>query len=627
MNKKVTLNFTFRNYNKVKNSDVDQRLILRLLPFGKQAQTAYQIAPKKWDMKAQQVKRRYWDEHQELVKQINAYKDKFVGVYKLIETGEIHPNSVCSSILHTSLDFDNTKDVDVLAFIEDKHVMFGKSRTTVVKHLNHVKGVIKHYGIHSKKPLKKITTQMLRQESFVLETVDIIRKANLTNKTRAGYMKTLNLISKKALPKEFHDPFKPYYPKDTTSKNRKGADKENLFDGIEKIKTYRDLEAYLLWLYAYCLQGFDAADITNIDESKLLNYNGGHITHYHPFGDLIGTRVRDKENPLVKRVERKNHLGKELYLTGVRSKSAGEVDCMYNMFPILFIRDWLHYLIGITSPELVYKGKDRLRLFNITTVDKKGNKHHENYQKLKKWYDVRSKKMRIMFGASHQFSRHTYTQTGKKRFGYSEGQMKYQLNHSVKGASNTYQRGEDALEIRNFRHYQLISNFEVPQMLYQLYKRSVWLYKNGKLIWDKRIVAAPSYHDEQGEYHKSKYPSPYKTVNNEMLIGSVLVQYTYSDDWSSELQKEYDNLMLEIKLNPIRIINDDGTSRREFITAEHPKYPERLIALDKLRERAFAHFPLVINEKGGIALKPQIEKQHLQEFANISKAKEIVEKG
>ena len=50
MNKKVTLNFTFRNYNKVKNSDVDQRLILRLLPFGKQAQTSYQIAPKKWDM-------------------------------------------------------------------------------------------------------------------------------------------------------------------------------------------------------------------------------------------------------------------------------------------------------------------------------------------------------------------------------------------------------------------------------------------------------------------------------------------------------------------------------------------------------------------------------------------------
>lgn len=627
MNKKVTLNFTFRNYNKVKNSDVDQRLILRLLPFGKQAQTSYQIAPKKWDMKAQQVKRKYWDEHQELVKQINAYKDKFVGVYKLIETGEIHPNAVCASVLHTTIDFDNSKDVDALAFIEDKSVMFGKARTTVEKHLSNVRGVIKHYGIHSKKPLKKITTQMLRQESFVLDTVEILRKANITDNTRKGYMKTLNLISRKALPKEFHDPFKAYYPMDSKTKTRKGADKENLFDGIEKIKSYRDIEACLLWLYAYCLQGFDAADITNIDESKLLHFNGEHITHYHPFGDLIGTRVRDKDNPMIKRVERRNHLGKELYLTGVRSKAAGEVDCMYNMFPILLIRDWLHYLISITSPELVYKGKDRLRLFNITTIDKKGNKDHESYKKLKKWYDYRSRRMRKMFGASLQFSRHTYTQTGKRRFGYSEGQMDYQLNHSVKSTSNTYQKGEDALEIRNFRHYQLISTMEVPQMLFKLYRRSIWLYKNGQLIWDKRIKAVPSYHDENGVYHKSKYPIPYKDINNEMLIGSVLVRYTYSDDWSSELQKEYDNLMLDIKLNPIRIINDDGTSTTEFLTQEHPKYPKRLIELDKLRERAFAHFPLVISEKGGIAIKPEIEKQHLQELANISKAKEIVEKG
>ncbi len=75
-------------------------------------------------IQAQQVKRKYWDEHQELVKQINAYKDKFVGVYKLIETFTLTLFAVPFCILRLIL---TIKDVDVLAFIEDKSVMFGKA--------------------------------------------------------------------------------------------------------------------------------------------------------------------------------------------------------------------------------------------------------------------------------------------------------------------------------------------------------------------------------------------------------------------------------------------------------------------------------------------------------------------
>ena len=89
MNKKVTLFFTFRNYNKVKNSDVDHPLILKLLPHNKQTKTSYHIPPKHWDKNAQQVKRRYWDQHPELVKQVNIYKDRFVKYYPMIES--CHP--------------------------------------------------------------------------------------------------------------------------------------------------------------------------------------------------------------------------------------------------------------------------------------------------------------------------------------------------------------------------------------------------------------------------------------------------------------------------------------------------------------------------------------------------------
>ncbi len=63
MNKKVTLIFTFRDYNKVKNSDQNHYLVLKLLPHLKQTKTSYSLPPKHWDKKAQQVKRKYWDLH------------------------------------------------------------------------------------------------------------------------------------------------------------------------------------------------------------------------------------------------------------------------------------------------------------------------------------------------------------------------------------------------------------------------------------------------------------------------------------------------------------------------------------------------------------------------------------
>lgn len=85
-----------------------------------------------------------------------------------------------------------------------------------------------------------------------------------------------------------------------------------------------------------------------------------------------------------------------------------------------------------------------------------------------------------------QLSRHTYTQIGKKYFGYSEGQMDYQLNHSVKGTSNTYQKGEDTVEIRDYRHYQLINHFDINDILWYLFTSTKAKFFNGELIYYKR---------------------------------------------------------------------------------------------------------------------------------------------
>lgn len=332
---------------------------------------------------AQQVKRNYWELHPELVIQINRYKDKFVKYYKLIDTGEINPDIVCSEILHTHVDIK--KDETLINYIDNNSARFGNSSGTVKKHRNNVGGVQKAL----KKSVSKIDTlaiDMLKRDNFIMEIAEAVRKCNLMDTTRKEYFKTLDLISRKALKKKYHNPFKDggYMPNNTVAKVREGVTYDAVIDGLEGIETYKDIEAYLLWLYSFSLQGLDAVDIANIDESNIVNEYGEAlsdkaITHFHPFGDLIGSKGT-------------KHLSEKWYVRGVRAKSRGKIDGLFNMFPTLFIRDWLHYIMQITSPELVYKGNDRLRLFNTKTRNSKGNEVADSLNKISVWRDYLSRR-------------------------------------------------------------------------------------------------------------------------------------------------------------------------------------------------------------------------------------------
>ena len=606
MNKKVTLFFTFRNYNKVKDSDVYHYLILKLLPHNKQTKTSYSLPPKHWDKKAQNVKRRYWDLHPELVKQLNTYKDKFAKYYPLLESGEINPNIVCSEILHTRMDYE--KDLTLIDYIKENKTKFGTSSGTVNKHIYNVKGVER--ALNNK---TSITLNMLKNDSSVMEIVEALRKYNLKNTTRKGYMNTLDLITRKALAKEYHSPFKDggYLPKKAVSETRVGVKSQVLLDGLEKIQTYKDIEAYLLWLYSFALQGMDVVDIANIDESSLVSedgnkYNGELITHFHPFGDLIGAQGA-------------KHLSNKWYLSGARAKSSGQIDGLYNLYPTLFIRDWLHYIMQITSPNLVYKGKDRLRLFNTKTRNIKGNEIEGAVPKISVWRDYLVRRMNKLFGVGLQHSRHTYTQIGKRYFGYSEGQMDYQLNHSVKGMSNTYQKGEDAIEIRDYRHHQLINHFEINDILYFLHTSTFYKYKKANLIYYKKEKAIPSTFGK-----KSPYKRPFEPYNNDMLIGYSLLQHNHTSQWTSELQKEYDLLVMDVSNKPIKEMDERGLPKSIYLTPDHPKYPKRILELNEIRKRAFGNFPITVSEGGGIALTEKALDEALQQDKNDQKVKEII---
>ena len=598
MNKKVTLNFVYRNWEKVKNSEEPHFLILRLLPHARQVKTSYQLPPKHWDKKAQQVKRRYWDEHPNLVAQINRYKDEFVKYYKLIEDGDIHPDAVCSAILHTSIDHD--RKVPMLEVIDKNKRKFGEKTGTREKHRSHLRSVLNYLNKNTKKHYKDLYVDMLKSKEFIDDVLDALDAAPLKNNTINNYLGTLDQISRVALEPSKQNPFEEFKKKRSDSSPTYGIPSQKFFDGFANISNYKDIEAYLLWLYSFSLQGLDLVDIANIDESKIIDLDGNPIdfTHYHPFGDLIGSKG-DKV------------LTQRLYLTGIRSKSAGLIDCCFNMFPVLFIRDWLHYIMQMTNPEIVYKGTDRLRLFNVTTLDSNGKEVKGALKKIKAKTTYVVAKMNKCFGGPLRHSRHTYTQIGKKYFGYTIGQMDYQLNHKVRSTSNTYQQGEDAVTIRDYRHFQLMNYFEITDIL-RLLKESVMIrYKRGALKYVGRDWAIPPIPID-GVLKGAKHKPPFMAYNNEMLIGQALLEFHQDSEWTSELQKEYDILIMQTKEKPLRELDEYGMSVSVYLTPDHPKYPKRLKELEKIRKRAFGDFPIMINVHGGIQLTEKAHAQRLE---------------
>ena len=275
MNKSITLNLTFRNYNKVKNSNQNHNLILLLLPFKKQARTHLQIPPFHWDKEKQCVKPRFRNQHKNLINEINIIKDRCIKYPRMILEGDIHPDNVIAEILGAK-DMITTQ-TSVFDFIEDNHQPF---KDSVEKHLSRVRGVEKHLK-NIKPDFGLLTVSKLNDERNVDTIADVLNKAKLRKTSISDYMQTLDRVTELANLKNKR-PFKErkLFPTNPTPKVQHKVELKNMVEGFKMIKSYKDIEAYLMFLYSYCLQGLDAVDLANIDENAIHNYDGKHITHY-----------------------------------------------------------------------------------------------------------------------------------------------------------------------------------------------------------------------------------------------------------------------------------------------------------------------------------------------------------
>ena len=204
----------------------------------------------------------------------------------------------------------------------------------------------------------------------------------------------------------------------------------------------------------------DGADIVSLREGDFINYQGRKktINHFHPEGNSI---------------QSKGDFSQKQYVVLRRQKGEGVVAALYNVFPILFIRDWLHYLIGVTHPQYQYNGNDRIRLFSFDTLDSNGDPdpkvmdgpwkqmrdNYRNYQK-------------ELFGASTKKTRHAFTAICYNDLGMSKIDIQMMLGHDVgKEAIAAYLPTSPEMVTRDIQQMQVLEKFGVIELLWDMYDR------------------------------------------------------------------------------------------------------------------------------------------------------------
>ena len=292
-----------------------------------------------------------------------------------------------------------------------------------------------------------LTTDVIVDEIYCNEINEILRESNISTNTRRDYLQKLDAVSRQTDHLK-NSVFKSegLYPK-LEDTSRDPVEFDALMDGINDIRTLQDLEAYLFWIYSFCLLGLDANDIVNLDESMVAIKGDKINNHYHPEAQFLDLFSKMTE---------------KIHLKFFRKKSKVPMTICINLIPILFIRDWLHYLVKINRPEHAYTGSDRLRIYNFKTLTAAGKDDMEGEAKKKSITDTYRDKTSRMFGGTIQQTRHTVTAQGQEN-GMTNSELNGQLGHSAKGSLKHYLKAHQIT--KDVNHIHIIQEFGMLSIL------------------------------------------------------------------------------------------------------------------------------------------------------------------
>ena len=544
------LYFVLRKYKPI---DQKQSILIKYRgPSPSQKAIGLQILPSHWDQHKHWIKDKYLGNHKKLLWKLKNYRDKMDDALVELNSGEISRDTAFERILSKPYN-----QVTLQEFIKDdwetisesqkrKYLIFASAIKTNLSNGN--------YG-NPELPIS------------LLSNVDECKKISvIIKKTSKGndYFDMLDRVSRAAkLP--IKDVFKNEGLKNRGVKRRRKQKKQIEFfdpirfkiEGFNKINTPLQLESYLWFLYSFSLQGMDGADIVSLREDDFIKYQERKktINHFHPEGNSI---------------QSKGDFSQKQYVVLRRQKSEGVVAALYNVFPILFIRDWLHYLIGVTHPQYQYNGNDRIRLFSFDTLDSNGDPdpkvmdgpwkqmrdNYRNYQK-------------ELFGASTKKTRHAFTAICYNDLGMSKIDIQMMLGHDVgKEAIAAYLPTSPEMVTRDIQQMQVLEKFGVVELLWDMYDR----FSKEEYRGDPMIKTTP-----------------------DMFVGLRLLEGGKGKllSWSPEKEWEYQRQLNKVITGSTEKYTDEKTGKmqRRPKPIERKDWPQELKELHIERDKASLRWP------------------------------------
>jgi len=544
-----------------------------------------------------EVKVEHWDEsygHITAKHRANYpnYTKKIDEIYSRIE--EVKPQ-LMSGLIGYSTAFDRLLgrhqiSGSILDFVKQYEPDAKTGSSTLRKHYDNIRAL---QGKLAKEGLKKYTPIEFShlQDETAIENIAtyIIRKGGYKQNYQASLIKSLNWVTVKAKLSRKR-PFTElgFLPSEKASDKNKPTNKGILLDGLNNIKTMKQFEAYLFWLYSFCLLGLDGKDIARLNEDHIVNkdYNRGDLTDYLPEADVLdgGKRFFTPYHIHLKRGKSK------------RGASDSGVDAItqVNLTPTLIVLELLKYAISFNNYS--YRGKDLLRLYNFDVDTETGA---EKWERIRKIY---SSTLSDKVGTTTQQARHTVTKMGS-RLGLDDKKIDRYLNHSTSGVIKHYldkeQVEQDVFQIHIFQEFGLL---EIVKITLDLFK------KRTVRVNEKDVPFIPF-----GIVDKKLQGRTVPILHRSTILSrGILTKFSREDE------VRYQTLLNDIK-EGTRVIENGRIVRKEVAKNKYPKELQKLI---EKRKQLYVKPPMFKQE---LLDKIDISTSAVQDDSpQVAKAKEII---
>ena len=276
---------------------------------------------------------------------------------------------------------------------------------------------------------------------FKTYTDDIVRALyNTTGKnTGTEYLKKLNTVLKDYDPNEFRDKYFQKYYQTEDVKLKRPVEVESLNNAIRKINSLKRLEAFLFWLYSFCLRGLDGQDVTLVSD-KLLVEDYPLYDYIYDFG------IEGYDMPIHIELKRKK--------TGARTFTS-----LINAYPTLSINMLLKEVIRINRGDEVNED-DGLKLFNWDRLTDK--------RKWDTYADFLQGRLTDILGKSFKSTRHTFTSTADKLGVALSDQSALIGNKSRKGSIASYSSIDE--KRLDYIHLDVLGQYDIIRTYINLLK-------------------------------------------------------------------------------------------------------------------------------------------------------------